>query len=387
MVPSHPISIIANPSLGIPGTQEECRLFERFYYSSGRRILAVLDSELVYQLVLQTYHSDKAVRSIVIAITALVTGYQAKSANGLLTQPASEFTLRQYHKGLQWLQKLIADDPGRPTELTLISSLLLTVFEFMRYQWTNSYMHCHSGIKILKRDISPTQGFSPLKEEILRSFTGLDRRAALWYFIEPGNLNQCPQIWRRYCNTPPTGHAQSSVFEAATSLNALMGSMYQIWNSISDDGSGGSIFQIDGRLEVNADAIDTQLDELAVKMNRFVAKLNDGVSSDMIHLTAALTMNEILALLELDLVSSRFELSEDKIKNYMFLLILKLTASAIRSGSEEGIVAALHGKLRSIAGGDSPIRPGVIDPSNFTAVECQDRQLRSTAVSFLSLKS
>ena len=326
---------------------------------------------------------------MVIAITALVTGYQAEGANGLLTQPASEFTLRQYHKGLQWLQKLIADDPSRPTELTLISSLLLTVFEFMRCQWTNSYIHCHSGLRILKRETSPTQGFSPLKEEILRSFSGIDQRAALWYYLEPGKLHPCPQIWRRCCNTPSTGDAQSSVYQAATSLNALMGSMYQIWNSISDDGSRGSIFQIDGRLEVKPEAIDTQLDDLAGEMDRFVAELSEGVSSDMIHLTAALTMNEILALLKLDLASPKSELSEDKIKNYMSLLIPKLAESAIRSGSVEGVVAALHSKLSSIAGGDSPIRPGVIGPRNFTAVECQecqDLQLRPTAISLLSLK-
>ena len=63
VVPGYPTSVTVNPSLGISGTQEESGLFENFYYWSGRRISVVLNSKLVYQLVLQTYHSDKAVRS------------------------------------------------------------------------------------------------------------------------------------------------------------------------------------------------------------------------------------------------------------------------------------------------------------------------------------
>ena len=335
VVPGHPPSVGVNPRLGLPATHEEDGLFGRFYYFSGRRISAVMNSKLVYQLVLQTYHSDKAVSSIVIAITALVTGYQAKTENGLLTQPASEFTLIQYHKGLQWLQKLLIDNPGRPTELTLISCLLLTIFEFLQCHWTNAYIHCHSGLRILKREISASRGLTPLNEEILRAFSGIDPRAALWYYIEPGKSHQRPQIWRRCCRTPPTGDAQSSVYEAARSLNALMGSMYQKWNSIFDERSGGPIFQINGDLEVKRDALDPQLDELVGAMDTFIAKLSNNVSRDMTHQTAALMMNEVLALLMLDLASPTPELSEDNIRKHMFLLIVKLAESVIRTGSVE----------------------------------------------------
>ena len=384
IVPRHPTSVVINPRLGIPGTPEEGRLFENFYYSSGRRLSAVLNSKLLYQLVLQTYHSDKAVRSIVIAITALATGYQAEAGSGLRIQPASEFTLRQYHKGLQWLRKLIVDDPGRPTELTLISCLLLTIFEFIRCHWTNSYMHCHSGLKILKRETSPSRDLSPVKQEIFRAFSGIDRRAALWYYIEPGRLYQRPQIWRGCCRTPPTGHAQSSVYEAARSLNELMGSMYQYWTSIINDGSNGPIIPIHGKLQ---DAIDTQLEGLAGTMDTFLTKLSNNFSGVMMDQTAALTINEILALLMLDLASPTPKLSEVKLKKNIFLLILKLAESVIRTGSVERIVTAIEGKLSSIAGGDSPIRPGFICPLHFTAVECHDLELRQTAISLLFLKT
>ena len=386
VVSRQPTSIGVNPRLGIPGTQEESGLFERFYYSSGHRISAVLNSELVYQLVLQTYHSDKAVRSIVIAITALVTGYQAEGAKGVLTQPASQFTLRKYHQGLQWLQKLIVDDPSRPTELTLISSLLLTVFEFMRCQWINSYIHCQSGLKILRREVSPTGRFSPLKEEIRRSFSGIDRRAALWYYIEPGKSHQCRQIWRRCFNTPITGAAQSSVYGAARALNALTGSLYQLWTSTFDHRFDGSASQINGRLDDTPDAIDTPLDDVAGAMDTFVTKLSDGVSKDMIHLTAALTIDEVLGLLLLDLASPKPEILEDEGKQHMFLLILKHAESIIRSGKVEGTMTALLTKLSSIAGGELSTHSGVVIPLHSTFVQCQDPELRQTAVSLLSLK-
>ena len=190
VVPVHRTSVGVNPKLGIPGTHEEGGLFEKFYYNSGHKIFAVLNSKLVYQFVLQSYHSDKAVRSIVIAITTLVTGYHAEGGNALVTLPPSEFTLRQYHKGLQWHRKSMVDDPGRPTELTLIACLLLTVFEFIRCQWTNAYMHYHSGLKILKRATTPSRGLSSLIEAIHCAFSGVDGRAALCYYVEPGKLFQ-----------------------------------------------------------------------------------------------------------------------------------------------------------------------------------------------------
>lgn len=386
VVPGHRASVDINPRLGIPGTHEEDRLFEKFIHSSGRRISAVLDSKLVYQLVLQNYHSDKAVRSIVIAITALVTGYEAEGGNGLLTKPASEFTLRQYHKGLQWLRKLIVDDPGRPTELTLISCLLLTIFEFIRCHWTNSCMHCHSGLKILKRETSPSRSLSHPKEEILHAFSGVDRRAALWYYIEPSKLHKRPQIWRSCCFTPPTGDAHLSLYEAANSWHALVGSMYQKWNSMFDDADSGSILQTNGKLEVQRDAIATQLDTVTRVVDTFIERVNDIVSRDMTHQTAALALNKISALLMLDLASPTPELSEDKIKKQMFLLILKLAEPMIRTGSVERILAAVYGNLSSMAGVVSPIRPGVIFPLHFTALGCQDTELRQTAISLLSLK-
>lgn len=365
VVPRYRTSVVINPRLGIPGTHEEGELFEKFYYSSGRRISAVLNSKLVYQLVLQSYHSDKAVRSIVIAITALVTDHQVEGGKALLTLPPSEFTLRQYHKGLQWLRKLIFDDPGRPTELTLISCLLLAIFEFIRCHWTNSYMHYHSGLKILNRETTPSRGLSLPKEEIVRAFNGVDRRAALWYYVEPGKLYQRPQIWGRCWHTPPTGEAQSSVYEAARPLSALVGGMYQKWNSIFDDVSSGPNLKIIGKLEVKRDATATQLDDVTDVMDIYVARRRANVSRDIIPQTAALTINEILALLMLDLASPTPELSEGKLKNQMFLLIVKLAECLIRTGSVEWIVAPLY----------------------FTAVECQDLELRQTAISLLSLHS
>ena len=222
---------------------------------------------------------------------------------------------------------------------------------------------------------------------MLRAFSGIDRRAALWYYIEPGKLYQRPQIWRRFCRAPPSGDAHSSVYESARSMNALVESMHQKWNCIFDDGSGGPILQVNRNVEVKRNTIATQLDDLAGGIDTFVAELVNNVSRDMIHQTAALTINEILALLMLDLASPTPELWGDKIKKHTLLLILKLADMVIRTGSVEPIVAALHGKLSSMAGIDSPIRPGVIFPLHFTAVECQDLDLRQTAISLLSLKS
>ena len=387
VVPVHRTSVVVNPKLGIPGTHEEGELFENFYYISGRKIFAVLNSKLVYQFVLQTYHSDKAVRSIVIAITALVTGHQAEGGNALLTLPPSEFTLRQYHKGLQWLQKLIIDDPGRPTELTLISCLLLTIFEFIRCHWTNSYMHCHSGLKILRRETTPSRGLSPLKEAIHCAFSGVDRRAALWYYVEPGKLYQRPKVWRRCWHTPPTENAQWSLSEAASSLSALVGSMYQKWDSIFDDASSGPILQMNKKLEIKRDAAAIQPDDVTKLMDAYVARRRNNVSREIIHQTAALMINEIIALLMLDLASPTPELPEGKLRKQMFFLILKLAESVIRTGRVEPIVATLLSKLSNTVGGDSPISPAIIFPLYFAAVECQDLELRQTAIALLFLRS
>ena len=404
LIPVHRTSVVVNPKLGILGTHEEGGLFEKFYYISGRKIFAVLNSKLVYQFVLQTYHSDKAVRSIVIAITALVTGHQAEGGNALLTLPPSEFTLRQYHKGLQWLRKSIVDGPGRPTELTLISCLLLTIFEFIRCHWTNSYMHCHSGLKILRRETIPSRGLSPLKEAIHRAFSGVDRRAALWYYV-PGKLYQRPQIWRRCWHIPPTGNAQSSLSEAARSWSA---SMYQKWDSIFDDASSGrpilqmnekleikrdaaaiqlDILQMNEKLEIKRDAAAIQLDDLTELMDAYVARRRNNVSREIIHQSAALTINEIIALLMLDLASPTPEPPEAKLRKQMFFLILKLAESVIRTGRVDPIVATLLSKLSNTVGGDSLVPSAIIFPLYFAAVECQDLELRQTAIALLSLKS
>ena len=377
-----PTPIVVNPRPEFPETHEECGLFENFYYSCGRVLSDALKLKLAKQFVLQSYQSDKAVRSIVIAITALDTGYQAEAGNGLCIQHASDFTLRQYHKSLQWLRKLMIDDPGRPIELTLISCLLLACFEFMRGDCINSYIHCHSGLKILRRETTPSQCLSPLKSEILRAFSGLDRRAALGYYLEPNTLYQCPLMWRRFCGARPIGDAQSSVHEAAKSLNALMGYMYQPCNSMFDGESSGTIVPFFEKLEVKRDATYIQLDKLAGMMDTFIAKLSNDVRRDLSQQTAVLMMNEILSLLMLDLASPSPGPLQGLIKKHMFLHIVTLAEFVVRTGSVEQIMAALHGKIA----GDPAIRTGLILPLHFTAVECQDLELRQTAISLLSSK-
>ena len=121
-------------------------------------------------------------------------------------------------------------------------------------------------------------------------------------------------------------------------------------------------------------------------MHTFVTKLSDGVSKDMIHLMAALKIDEMLGLLLLDLASSKPELLEDKVKKHMFLLILKLAECITRSGKAEGTMADLLTNLSSIVGGDSPRRLAFIIPPHSTLVQCQDLELRQTEISLLSLK-
>ena len=119
------------------------------------------------------------------------------------------------------------------------------------------------------------------------------------------------------------------------------------------------------KLKVKRDATATQLDDVTDVMDTYVARRRDNVSRDRIPQTAALTINQILALLMLDLASPTPELSKGKLINQIFLLIVKLAESLIRTGSVEWVVAPLH----------------------FTAVECQDLELRQTAISLLSVKS
>lgn len=168
------------PYLGFTGTDQERRGFEYFRWETEQQVGQALNLDHAHRLILQSSHSNDAVRSAVIALGSITEQHQVNSILAFDQEQANnyhEFAQAQYYHALKQLREQIANAPHCSENLAIISCFLFTLFEFMQGNDTASMVHLRSGLNMLRRQVGPPD---LLRQELLRIFSIMDLQATLW---------------------------------------------------------------------------------------------------------------------------------------------------------------------------------------------------------------
>jgi hypothetical protein len=145
---------------------------ERCSFDSFRQIPAgVLGEGLGWpnwgSVVLQNSESDPALRHAVIALGALHCDTLRKF--GSLKSDDQELlplAYEQYHRAIRLLRSQLQQGKGTSVEATILSCMVLIVFDFMQGNYRAAGIHLAGGVALLRRYISQCSSSNPLIERI-----------------------------------------------------------------------------------------------------------------------------------------------------------------------------------------------------------------------------
>ena len=368
--------------VGFTGTDQERRGFEYFRWETTPHIGGALNLDRVHRLILQSSHSNAAVRSAVIALGSITEQLQVNSI--LIFDKAHsnnhhEFAQTQYRQALKQLREQIANDPHRSKDLTMISCFMFTLFEFLQGNDTSSMVHLRSGLKILRQQHGPPD---LLHQELLRIFSIMDLQATLWMDLKmfrPTMLNQID---------PGSLSLETESFldieDAASSLTFLITRVYNFRRLVTSEIRKHSSPDI---INIKRD-LGMQLEWWPQTLEKLLVNLDTGISVEALHRTLVMRMNHTITRIAFGAC-----LHEDEERVFRahlpdFRNIVSLAKIVIQpvdpliKARVQRIVAANNANLNPIV--IFSFYPGVIQPLYMTATQCTDVKVCREAIKLLS---
>lgn len=376
------IPIAPTPSVGITGTNRERRGFAYFCWETGQDIGQALKLDLAYRLILQTSHSNPAVRCAVVALGSIGERLHINNVLTLENKQANschEFAQVQYCKALKHLREQIINDPRHSEDLAIILCFLFILFDFLQGNDTASMVHLRSGLNMLRRQDGPPD---LLRQELLRIFSIMDLQATLWIGLK---TFQCPMLIPVIPGHPPVKLEPFFYIEdAATSLNFQIMRMYyfrrHITNEIGEQRSPNAL--------ASKRDLETQLERWPLALERLLIDLEPGMSGETLHRVLVMRMNYITTRIALAAC-----LHEDEEQVFLahlphFRDVISLAKTVIRPMDDlvkarvQRIVAANNADINPIA--IFSFYAGVVQPLYMTAIQCTNVALCREAIELLS---
>ena len=174
------VPLSRTPTMGISATDQEHRGFEYFCWKTGQDIGHAWNLDLAHRLILQTSHSNPAVRSAVIAVGSIVEQVPILTLENEHNS-CDEFAQGEYCKALKHLREQIVDDPIHSQDLAIITCFLFTLCDLLQGNDTASMVHLRSGLNMIRQHDGPPDSF---RNELLRIFSVMEVQATLWMGIK-----------------------------------------------------------------------------------------------------------------------------------------------------------------------------------------------------------
>ena len=135
----------------ISGTSEESRSLEFYFQRAAPKISGLLGNDFWFRHAFQIGYSEQAVRHALIAIGYLFETQGKAHASQYCRFPVyteDEFLLGQYNRAIGCLIKRISDTSD-PSEVSVVTCVLLMCLECMMRRPLACYVHYRSGLDIL----------------------------------------------------------------------------------------------------------------------------------------------------------------------------------------------------------------------------------------------
>ena len=370
------------PYLGFTGTDQERRGFEYFRWETEQQVGQALNLDHAHRLILQSGHSNDAVRSAIIALGSITEQHQVNSILAFDQEQANnyhEFAQAQYYHALKQLREQIANAPHCSENLAIVSCFLFTLFEFMQGNDTASMVHLRSGLNMLRRQVGPPD---LLRQELLRIFSIMDLQATLWMNLKafrPSMLN--PIIPG---SLPMIIESFSDIEDAAIFLSFLTSRVYHFRRLFTNE-VGKRISPI--TLGIKRD-LDMHLEWWPLALERLLVGLGTTISVEALHRTLVMRMNHTMTRIAFGAC-----LHEDEERVFRahlddFQSIVSLAKTVIRPISlvvkarVQRIVAANNAAINPVA--VFSFYAGVIQPLYMTAIQCTNVKVCRDAINLLS---
>ena len=341
-----------------------------------------MNLDLAHKFILQSSHSNTAVRSAIIALGSLAEQLQLNSNLPFGKQQVNEchgFAQAQYCQALKQLRAQIANDPRRSESQAIISCFLFTLFEFLQGNDTVSMVHIRSGLNMIRHQDGPPD---LLRQELLHIFTTMEVQATLWMgfkssqapIIDPIALGPHLVKIARFLN----------IEDAAISLTFLTTKMYHfrrvVTNAAGKQSSPGII--------ASKRDLGMQLEWWPLALEKLLVDLDTELSAEMLHRTLVMRMNHTIARIAFG--ACLHEDEEQVFRAHLpdFRSIVSLAKTVIRPMDDlvkarvQRIVAANNAGVNPVA--VFSFYAGVIEPLYMTAIQCTDAKVCREAIHLLS---
>ena len=393
---------IARIDNGFRGSYQERRSFQIFQCEIGKDLMQAFNTTSTHQLILQTGHTNDAMKHAVVALGSL--GEHLMKSKFLVTLPASgdeslDFARLEYSKAVRDLRSCVSEPEPGSLELILTCCLLLIMFDFIAGDDEMARGHLKAGLAILLRcypqnlqdevqqEASETEQSQPLIYDLFRIFSVIDLHAAIW--LSTSSFHAAPLVsifsWMAIPSQLTTDLTLDGI---STQLNYHIIRSYTFRHYITTDKSALASSIIPYHIYAEKHRLLFELQQWPLMLEQYLAK-SDPPNESAARRISLLRMNyhSILIGLSTFLPSNLMEcMAHLKLS---FAQILAEAEKILRPASlvtREALLLAVGQNAAEENPSYIPpfaFVPGAISPLYVVAVKCKDRNFREKAVSLL----
>lgn len=362
-------------------SEQEWRCFEVFRTRSATELSSFFDSDFWCSVVLQISYTEPTIRHSMIALGSLYE--TCFHSEGTLVSGKAEhsrqYALEQCNKAISLLKQHLSTKGFTSTEVTLLSCLLLTLFETFQGNYESMLAHLASGLKIL-RSCSP-KAFTPssanavthassfsIEECLVQFFTRLNNQATSFLDTRSLRLHLLSRnITTGTCPSIP------SFFAGLDDARLSLGEIKWMFHVLEIKSQPQTQISLPTGDVLNKSNPEAQLEQWASTFDRFLRKRTPELSDSEMREVSLLRSHQLAASIMVSTATSTQETVYDSYTS-QFENILHLSRYLSK------------GPIKSGAPQDTTLFSfdlGIIPPLYLTASRCREPSLRRQAIFLL----
>lgn len=381
---------------------EELRSFDFFQGRVGPSLAKTLGWSCLDRLIFQLSHHDSALRSSALALSSLMERLHINcllNTTSHLANIRHEIASSQYNKALNQLRRSIERPTCQNLGASLLTCLLLTIFEFLRGHDVAALIHLRSGLAILCQKFprqllaSGSQSMSLSDHDktphvIMRVFAYLDVAATRWLGISPF-LTEGNVLIDDFEISSLDLETFANFEEAEESLRRLTNQVHHFRNSVKTHSLGTISGQNQLPGSVQREKLRTQLDSWLSAMEILTEAKKGCLNAEYLrkvsHLRIKHRVSTIMIATSLEssmtVMSRTFDPIFEQIVSLSLSLVRPINVAINNNSYIPQCVIAPNGLIPLLQIGHSE---GVIQALYLTAIYCGNDRISQKALCLLS---